>query len=74
MADGGVQELGHQAEADVQRELLLQGQALGVQEGPVIWRETAHNELNAPVPHISSPSSRQQAQGLDLEWQEIGGG
>jgi len=41
VADGGIQELGHQAEADTQRQLLFEGQALGVEESPVIWGESA---------------------------------
>lgn len=37
VADGGTEEFGHQAEADAQGQLLLEGQALGVEESPVIW-------------------------------------
>lgn len=37
VADGGTEEFGHQAEADAQRQLLFEGQALGVEESPIIW-------------------------------------
>lgn len=40
VADSGIQEFGHQAEADMQRQLLFEGQALGVEESPVIWGES----------------------------------
>lgn len=45
VADGGLQEFGHQAEADVQRQLLFEGQALGVEESPVIWGESTEGSV-----------------------------
>lgn len=40
VADGGAQEFGDQAKADVQGQLLFESQALGIEEGPVIWGES----------------------------------
>ena len=40
LADSRIQKLGHQAEADMERQLHFQGQLLCVQECPVVWNWT----------------------------------